>query len=535
MNTPTRPAAALALLWLLLQSATSAAAPAGGESIHVPLLNWLPCVEFPGAECATARVPLDYDDPDGPRTTIALARIPASDPARRIGTLFLNPGGPGGAGLDLIFGGFGSFVADQLHGRFDVVGFDPRGVGASEPLHCFRNAAQLNQFFAEIPVFPYRHVQERPFFTNFSALADHCFARGGRIVRHMSTADVVRDLDLLRQAVGDSRLNYLGFSYGSYIGNTYANLFPGKVRALVIDGVLDPRLWSNGRQIVSDRIATAEEFEEFLRLCDEAAVNCALSGPQGASQRFFALARALRDQPLVFDDGSFYSYDFLVADATGAMYSPEFWPDFAAFFAFLAEAVLDNPVAAADARALREAILDSLDPDRADYPNGFDAYYGNQCADTQYPGTLARFREVGEFAEAGSIFGPFWWWQNAGCAHWPVAADRYAGPWATTTSKPVLVVGNHFDGVTDYAGAVASSKLLKNSRLLTYAGWGHTAYGRSECVTRHVNAYLLHGGLPKEGKVCPANPNPFEVAALRIAAPSVPLIGLPPPSWPGWR
>jgi pimeloyl-ACP methyl ester carboxylesterase len=523
-----------ALLAIVLALALPRAAHSEGDSPRVPVINWLPCPDFPEAQCATARVPLDYDNPDGPRTSIALARIPASNPSRRIGTLFVNPGGPGGSGVEMVLFGFGAFLEAQLDGRFDIVGFDPRGIGASEPLHCFSSAEQQFAFISSFEVFPWLRSQERRFFRIFSSLADRCFARGGRIVRHMSTADVARDLNLLRRAVGDARLNYLGFSYGSYIGNTYANLFPHKVRALVIDGVLNPRLWSSGRQIVSDRIATAEEFEEFLRLCDEA--GCPLSGPDGAASRYWALVAAVREQPIVFDDGSLYTYDFLIADSVGAMYSPEVWPDFAAFFAFLADTVEGRQGAAANARALRASIIERLKPERADYPNGFDAYFGNQCSDTQYPHTLERFSAVGEFAEKGSVFGPLWWWGNTGCAHWPVAGDRYTGPWSTRTSRPVLVVGNHFDGVTDYRGAVATSRLLQNSRLLTYAGWGHTAYGRSECVTRHVDAYILRGRLPPKGTVCPANPNPFAItAAMRAAEQARPLVGRPPPTWPGWR
>lgn len=515
---------------LLLAVAGAAGAVGAAE---VPALEWRACTARPAFECATARVPLDYDRPDGPTTRIALARVRASDGSRRIGTLFLNPGGPGGSGVDLLFD-YGNYMARRLKGRFDIVGFDPRGVARSEPLRCFRSESAFYEWWV-FPYLPWEPAQERPYFRDLSALAEHCFSRGGRIVRHMSTADVARDLDLLRAAVGDRRLNYVGWSYGSYLGNTYASLFPDRIRALVIDGVLDPQRWANGRHIELDRISVAAEFEEFLRLCDEAA--CPLSGPRGAAQRYWALERSLREQPLLFPDGSLYPYDYLVADSVDAMYEPEDWPDYAAFFADLLEASRGDFAALARAQSMRESIRERTDRRRAGYENSYDAYYGNQCADTQYPKTFARFREVADYAEAGSIFGAYWWWQNAACARWPVSADRFAGPWTTRTSAPVLVVGNHYDGITDFAGAVASSRFLKNSRLLAYAGWGHTAYGRSECVTRHVDAYLLRGKLPAKGTVCPANPNPFvsAFAALRSAPLARPPVSRPPVAVPGWR
>lgn len=527
---------AIMLVVTLLAAAPPASAERNGPT--VPRLDWVPCgSDYPGIECAEAVVPLDYDAPAGATTLIALARVPASDPAHRIGSVFVNPGGPGGSGVGLVLEGFGAFLDARLGGRFDIVGFDPRGVGASDPLHCFASEDELYAFFDGIPVFPYERAQFRPFYERYRGLAGRCLGSHEAIARHMSTADVVRDLDLLRRAVGDRGLNYLGFSYGSYIGNTYANLFPRNVRALVIDGVLDPRLWANGTQIRSDRVATQREFEEFLRLCDEAGPGCALSAPGGAAARWDALAAALRSTPLGFDDGTQYTYDYLIADATSAMYVPEYWggPDgYGAYFGALADAVLGDPLAAAAALETRGALADRLGGSQvreADYDNGFDAYYGNQCADTEYPSTFAGFRLTGAYAAAGSQFGPLWWWSNTGCTAWPVAPDRYTGPWTARTSAPVLVVGNYFDGVTDYAGAQASARLLPKSRLLSYAGWGHTAYGRSGCVTDYVDAYLLAGTLPPVGTVCPANPNPFIVSTLRMATTYEPMVGLPS-SWP---
>jgi pimeloyl-ACP methyl ester carboxylesterase len=343
----------------------------------------------------------------------------------------------------------------------------------------------------------------------------------------MSTADVARDLDLLRRAVGDSKLSYLGFSYGSYLGNTYANLFPNKIRALVIDGVLDPRLWSSGAQIISDRVATQEVFDEFLRVCDAAGPACPFFTAGGSAARWRALAERLRREPLVEGPSYTYTYDLLIADATGAMYAPEVWPEFADFLDRTADAALSDQPAAAALVTLRSRLLERLAPaqQEADYPNGFDAYYGNQCADTEYPRRFRTFRAIGRYAERGSPFGEYWWWTNAGCARWPTAPDRYVGPWSTRTSAPVLVVGNFFDPATDYAGARASARLLRNSRLLSYAGWGHTAYGRSDCATDYIDRYLVTGALPPAGTVCPANPNPFAPVATRSAQSL--LVGLP--------
>ena len=175
-------------------------------------------------------MPLDYDSPAGAKTTLALARVRATNPATRIGSVFLNPGGPGGSGVDLVLSGYGARIRANLDGRFDVVGFDPRGVGASAPLHCFDSKRQFNEFLASQPIFPYRSGQYRSFFEAFSDFADRCLDGTDPIAAHMSTADVARDLDLLRRAVGDAKLSYLGYSYGTYIGNTYANLFPKNVR-----------------------------------------------------------------------------------------------------------------------------------------------------------------------------------------------------------------------------------------------------------------------------------------------------------------
>lgn len=544
---PRTAVAGVALAGLMLPATTFAKRP-------VPPIEWETCgPDFPAVECATYKVPLDYDerrgddggneeDQDDEKIRLALARVPATNPDSKIGTIFVNPGGPGGSGVGLVLAGFGEFLSTLTGGRFDVVGFDPRGVAASTPIRCFDTNAERNAIFAGAPSFPFDNAQKQPFFDLYNGLTAQCFSRKQKIARHMSTADVVRDLDRLRRAVGDRKLTYLGFSYGSYIGNTYANLFPRKVRALVIDGVLNPRLWSAGLQILSDRVATQEVFDEFLRLCDEAGTDCALGGPSGANARFQALADAIRAEPFIFADGSVYSYDALITDATISLYVPSSWggPEgIAAFFDLLADAVLGDVAAAEAAREVHASLVrrwEAAHPRREEtYNNGLEAYFGNHCSDARYPRRFPAWSAVADFAERGSPFGPYWWWFNASCASWPEARDRYAGPWRTRTSAPVLIVGNFFDPATDYAGAVTSRRFLKNSRLLSYAGWGHTAFGQSACVTEHVVEYLVNQTLPPKETVCPANPNPFipkdpVLTTQRVAGTSsgFPLLGLPP-------
>ncbi len=510
----------------------------------VPTLAWTDCTpgpEFAPVECAKARVPLDYSRPNGEMTEIALARFRAPDQANRKGSVFVNFGGPGGPAVSVVRSGAAQGFSALLNNQFDVIGFDPRGVGESTPLQCWDSDEQRTAYRASVPAFPFRRDQEQPFFNNYSNIAPLCFGRNQPIVKHMSTANVARDLDLLREAVGDKQLTYLGFSYGSVVGTTYANLFPSKVRALAIDGVVDPRLWSAGLHFVSDNVDAPEVFAEFIRLCDEAAGACALRGPGGALARYEGLRKKLRANPLVFADGTRFGYDTLIEQTNGALYTPETWREFAQSLAMLADAADGQAGMADQARAVLRGIdkrIKQVRPPRVDYDNFFEASSSVICSDAEFPRSFEVYSAIGAYAERGSFLGPWWWWPLAApCSAWPAAKDRYAGPWATRTANPVLVVGNYFDVSTGYRGAVDTNRLLRGSRLLSYAGWGHTAFSRSACATAYTAAYLYDGTLPPQGTVCPANPSPWASAeasgafASKAAAPEqkLPVNGLPPP------
>ena len=222
-------------------AAVSAAAP-------VPVFDWQPCPDpgQRGFDCATAQVPLDYSDPQSATIELAVIRHLATDPANRLGTLFFNPGGPAGPGTVQLPQWLHFFPA-TLQARFDLISWDPRGVGASTAVRCFATREDEQKFFAGLPDgFPVGRTQQRDWISLYARFGLRCAERNGDLLAHVSTADTAKDLDLLRQAVGDPQLDFLGISYGTILGATYANLFPNKVRTMVLDGNVDPVAWTNG-------------------------------------------------------------------------------------------------------------------------------------------------------------------------------------------------------------------------------------------------------------------------------------------------
>jgi pimeloyl-ACP methyl ester carboxylesterase len=528
-------------------STASAASASGTGSAAVPRLDWGSCAaEGEGLEafqCTTAIVPLDYDHPKGRQIALALARLPASDPSRRIGSLFINPGGPGGSGVDVLLQAGPILFSDEVRARFDLVGFDPRGIIRSTPLRCYET---LDDALADLApmAFPVTRAEERVWVQSDRAIARACAERGGPILNHMSTANVARDMDLLRRAVGDRKLTYWGVSYGSYLGTTYANLFPGKVRALVVDGVLDPIAWSTGRGDqarrlpFSTRLRSAKgayaTLQEFLRLCDAGGENCAFS-EGNPKRRFDRLAHRLLRQPVQVTDPEgelvTITYADMVAITLGALYDTAAWPDLADFLQVVWEASSPQAVGAS-LQALRTRLGIGLQQE--DYPNFIEGFPGVACSETHNPRHVAAWSRAARAQDRQyPYFGRPWTWITSICQPWPGwDRDHYDGPWDHVTANPVLVVGNLFDPATPYHGAVTVDRLLPRSRLLTLAGWGHTSLFASACIDGYVNSYLLTTRVPPRGTVCQPDVVPFAqppaAQAVQAAGPSSKAALLPP-------
>lgn len=513
--------------------ATTAAAQA-----PVPALDWQQCATSyqSGFECATAVVPLDYSDPQGATINLAVIRRPASDPANRLGSLFFNPGGPGGAGTQDL-PAFINFFAPELRARFDLVSWDPRGVGSSTAVQCFDSAEDQDIFFGDVPYnfFPVGPAQTSQWIERFAQFGEICAERNGALLEHVSTADSARDLDLLRQAVGDERLNYLGISYGTFLGATYANLFPGRVRALVLDGNVDPVAYmiggreqavlSTSLRIGSDK-ASAKTLDAFLDLCGAAPIDqCAFSagGPAATRERWQTLLRRVREQPIALG-GTTFTYAVLVTEVSGILFTVEPGPGFLGWKAGaqllynLWEA--SEPGAGGSAPAgISSPILRSTKSDNSPAAAGAAQTYAGpeqlfavQCGDSPSPREpwVYPLLEAFSNARAGAV-GSFTVWGDQPCADWPAeAADRYTGPWNRQTANPVLVIGNTFDPATPYDDAVAMGRHLARARLLTVDGYGHTVLlNPSACAKEYQSRYFVDGMLPPSGAVCQQDAQPF--------------------------
>ncbi|MGA7688826.1 MAG: alpha/beta hydrolase [Jiangellales bacterium] len=454
--------------------------------------DWQPCRD--GLECATVTAPLDYADPTGETIELALLKVPATDPARRVGSLFVNPGGPGASGLEYAAAA-DVIVSPAVRAVYDVVGFDPRGVGQSTPVECISDA-DLDRSFVEGDPTPDTPDEVDALLASTEEFRAGCQTKSGNLLPHVGTMDVARDLDVLRAVVGDDTLTYLGKSYGTSIGAEYARQFPAAAGRLVLDGAVDP--------LLSDKdvlLGQAGGFELALsRFVDDClAQGCSLgSTQQQVLDVVSSIIETADDSPLPTS-----SRPLSQTLAVYGIIGPLYWPASQGYP--LLEQALEQALAG-DGTALLAAADAYLQrsPDGTFPTNQWDVFTPVSCLDRPGNSTPADVEALlPEFTSVSPRFGESLAWGLTACTDWPIPSDGLPAPVPAPEAPPVLVVGTTGDPATPYEWAVSLAEQMESGVLLTYEGTPHTAYRKgNECVDSAVDEFFVDGTVPEEGLRC---------------------------------
>jgi pimeloyl-ACP methyl ester carboxylesterase len=440
----------------------------------------------------TVKAPLDYAHPDAGTISIALNRKPATDKANRIGSVLTNPGGPGASGIQFLQGEASSM--SNLNRRFDLIGFDPRGIGQSAPVRCLsgpeEDAFNALDTVLDDPQEKAAYIQADK---NFVA---GCMQRSAKVLPFVDTVSAANDMDLIRIALGDEKLTYLGFSYGTFLGQMYAHLFPTHVRALALDGVLDPSLSANDL-LQAQLVGFERNLQAFLADCNSrksSSPRCAYAASGDPATKLNDLMTRVDSTPLPVGSRAL-TRSLAVTGVLLGLYSQSFW------------STLDQALTATDKGdgALLLRLADFYLARNADgtYDNETDANYAVNCLDRPVPTDIAAYDVLGPaYARVSPLFGPAFQYSNLACAYWPVKPTGHAGPLTVDGAPPILLVGGTGDPATPYAWAQAVNRQLAGSVLLTRNGNGHTSYDASSCAHAAIDDYLINLKLPAQGSVC---------------------------------
>jgi pimeloyl-ACP methyl ester carboxylesterase len=457
-------------------------------------VRWSSCRGTAGPhsyQCATVQVPRDPSHPDGVTIGMAIDRRRAT--GNKIGSLLFNPGGPGESGVDYL-PYLVAVMPAALLSRFDIVGFDPPGVARTAPISCLDNAG-LAQFFHVDPA-PPTPAGVNALLAADRTLAAGCEAHSAAELPYVSTADAARDMDVLRADLGDSHLTYLGFSYGSLLGATYAGLFPTRVRAMVLDGVLDPAL-PTITEVNQQAASIEDQLQQFLAACSLQS-SCAWKPVGSPIAAFEALLAEVRTSPLPARGTSrrVGPSEFLYG-AANALYSTSTWDDLADSLQAASRGDGTGLLALFDAYVQRN-------PDGS-YSNLFEANAAVNCLDTPAPSLAVIAADAPAAEAAAPVFGLLTLYGAAGCTGWPVPATGRIAPIRAAGSPPIVVVGSTGDPITPYRWAQSLASELEHGVLLTRVGDGHTAYDYSSCIRADVDQYLISLAVPPAGTRCASN------------------------------
>lgn len=474
-------------------TSSTQAPPSTVEAFYEQEVAWTGCGEF---ECATVRAPLDWEDPAAGQVDLALQRSVASGPAdRRIGSLLVNPGGPGSSGIEFLEYAVADVLGAPVLEAYDVVAFDPRGVGSSSAVSCGPDEVVDAAMTTDVPFESQADVDAATELAR--TFGEECLESTGPLLEHVDTVSAARDMDLLRAVLGDEQLHYVGFSYGTFLGATYAELYPEKVGRLVLDGALDPSI-SGDELVAGQAVGFEDALTAYVEDC-QAGENCPLSGSvdEGKQQIADIVARAER-KPFDAGDGHVVNGALAFNGIVVTLYDDASWPYLTQA---LAEVIETNT--AATLLDLANFYLDRT-VDGEYLSNSMIAFTAINCLD--YPAEPRTFEEMEAFADELQAIAPTFGRDFAmavGCEAWPFPSEAERAEIHATGAAPIVVVGTTGDPATPYEWSVELAEQLESGVLVTWQGEGHTAYGRSNaCVEDAVDAYLVEGTVPEDGLEC---------------------------------
>ncbi len=464
--------------------------PKGLESFYTQHADWSSCEK--GFQCANIKVPTDYAHPEAGSIVLAAIRLPARSGKK--GSILVNPGGPGASGYDFVKDAARTHFTAKLRAGFDMVGFDPRGVKRSAPVTCLSDS---ERDAAREKVYRYNTDAGLQ-----SAIADNkeviaeCVAKSGPALAHIDTVSSAKDMDILRAVLGDAKLNYLGYSYGTALGATYAELFPDNVGRLVLDGALNLAL--NYEDLTAQQV---DAFEKALRRYVEDCLgqaNCPMSGSvDEAMGQIRELVAAVEAHPERATDGRLVTGPTLVSGLYTPLYDDSSWPALTEALGAAFDGDVSLMLRIADIGADRN-------PDGTYNSNTGFAFNAINCLDYPMVTDTAGMRaEAEHLTKLAPTFGPYFAYGGLNCRDWPFKPAGSPAPAKYSGQSPIVVIGTTGDPATPLPWAEAMRKQLGNASLVTWKGEGHTAYGRSNrCVSTAVDDYFLDGKLPADGTHC---------------------------------
>lgn len=485
----------LGMAWASATPASAAPAPAHTVPQATAALGWHRCDSH--FLCSDVEVPLDYSRPAGARVRLALVELPSTG-KHPIGDLVTNPGGPGGSGIEFIEGqGF----PPALLSMFNLVSFDPRGIGQSNPVTCV-GTAEMRRLAAANPD-PVTPSQVATSVQESQAFDRACTQHTSRaLLENVNTLDTARDLDLIRAALGQDKLDYMGFSYGTYLGELYAELFPRHIRAMVLDGVVNPAL---SVSTVAGQQADGFEFDlnAFFAWCPTDK-SCRAELPDGAQRSYQQLmghltagGRLIANLRPMYGGTQQVTVGLAATAVLGSLYAQDAWP-------YLAQAISQGLQGDGSSLAALAYLQDGLQTN-GQFSNLAAANTAINCVDRPYPKQISFYQRLAaKLAKTDPNFGAYSAWSDLGCALWPIPAQGQPAPVKIKGAPPILLIGSTGDPATPYPWAREVAKQIPKSRLLTRDGPGHTGYLYSTCVQRWADQYLQTLQLPPRGSVCPS-------------------------------